>query len=277
MEHRVKIDTRKTAAENAEHYYETAKRAKLKLAGAKKALDDTRKKMAELKLREEASVQQAPEIKKSREKRWYDKFHSFYSSDGFFVVGGKDATTNEILIKKHAEKGDVVFHAEMHGAPFFVVKNPSGKEIPQKTLEETAEAAASYSSAWKTGVSSCDVYYVLPGQVSKSAPSGEFLGKGAFMISGKKEYFRKTTLQIGIGVKLNQGAEVIAGPVSAVASNSKYHVKVSVGDKKSEELAKEIKAAVLRRSNKEDAEKIRKIRIEDIQRLIPGGKGRIIA
>jgi predicted ribosome quality control (RQC) complex YloA/Tae2 family protein len=275
MEHRIRIDSRKTAAENAEFYYEEAKKAKQKLAGAKKALLDTRKKIEELKLRKDASIQEVPEMKKAKEKRWYDKFHSFYSSDGFFVVGGKDATTNEILIKKHVEKDDIVFHAEIHGAPFFVIKNPEGKEIPEQTLRETAEAAASYSRAWKTGVSSCDVYYVKPDQVSKSAPSGEYLGKGAFMIHGKKEYFRGTRLRLAIGFKVGGESEVLGGPVAAVESRTKYHVKIAVGDRKSEELAKEIKAAVLRKTGKVDAEKIKKIRLEDIQRLIPGGKGRV--
>jgi len=80
-----------------------------------------------------------------------------------------------------------------------VIKNPEKKDIPETTLRETAEAAASYSKAWKTGMGSCDVYYVTPDQVSKTAPSGEYLSKGGFTISGRKEYFRGVRLVIAVG------------------------------------------------------------------------------
>jgi len=104
-EHTLKIDLRKSASANAEDRYYAAKKARQKLIGAKKALEDTRRKIAELEEKHEASVgETAPRAKKASEKRWYDKFHYFTSSDGFFVAGGKDATTNEILIKNTQTK-----------------------------------------------------------------------------------------------------------------------------------------------------------------------------
>ena len=276
MAYRITIDVRKSVSGNAEFYYEAAKRAKQKLAGAKRALEDTRKKIEELEKKEITRAQAVPEVQKAREKRWFDKFHSFNSSDGFFVVGGKDATTNEILIKKHLENMDVVFHADIQGAPFFVIKNPEGGSIPERTLMETAQAAASYSKAWKLGLGSCDVYYVKPEQVSKQAPSGEYVAKGAFMIHGKKEWFRGVRLEIAVGFRVNDEAEVLSGPPGAIEAGSGYFVRLTAGDVKSEELAREIKAIILQKAKKDDMEKIRKVRLEEIQRLIPGGKGRII-
>lgn len=272
-----KIDIRKSVPENAEFYYQEAKKAKQKVEGARKALEDTQKKIDELKKKRKVStVEYIPEKKEIKTKKWYEKFHWFYSSDNFLVVGGKDATTNDILIKKHLEKHDIVFHADIHGAPFFVIKNPDGLEIPGGTLKETADAAASYSRAWKLGLGGCDVYYVSPEQVSKKAPSGEYLGKGAFMIHGKKQWFRGARVEVGIGFKINDEVEVIGGPVSSVESNSDYSVKVVTGNKKSGELAKEIRELILKKSKKEDAEKIKKVRLEEIQKRIPGGKGRIL-
>lgn len=272
-----KIDIRKSVPENAEFYYKESKKAKHKVAGAKKALKDTQEKIDKLKKKREVSVvEYAPHKKKTKTKKWYEKFHWFYSSDNFLVIGGKDATTNEILIKKHLEKHDMVFHADIHGAPFFVIKNPDKKEIPEGTLKETADAAASYSKAWKLGLGSCDVYYVGPEQVSKKAPSGEYLGKGAFMIYGKKQWFRNTKLEIGIGFRMNDEVGVIGGPIGSVEANSNYSVKIVTGDKKSGELAKEIRELILKKSKKEDAEKIKKVRLEEIQKRIPGGKGRIL-
>ncbi len=277
MEHSIRIDLRKSVSGNAEYYYEEAKRARQKLAGAKKALEDTQKKIADLKKCHETAVcEAAPEAKKAEEKRWFDKFHSFTSSDGFFVVGGKDATTNEILVKKHTEDNDLVFHADVHGAPFFVIKNPEKKEVPLTTIKEAAEAAASYSSAWKSGVGSCDVYYVKPEQVSKTAPSGEYMPKGGFMISGKKEYLRGVRLMVAIGFVVGEKVEILAGPLSAVESKTKYYTTVTPGNVKSEELAKTVKEAAAKKAGKEDAGKIRKIKPELIQRLIPSGKGQIV-
>ena len=277
MERTIRLDARKTAAANAESFYEEAKKAKQKLAGARKALDDTRKKIRDLEEKHEVSVGvSAPKARREKDKKWFDKFHSFHSSDGFFVIGGKDATTNDILIKKHTEKDDIVFHADVHGAPFFVVKNPDRKEVPESTLRETGDAAAAYSKAWKLGVGSCDVYYVTPEQVSKTPPSGEYLGKGAFMINGKKEWLRGLRLQIAVGFVKGAEESVTVGPASAVEARTRYLVKVTPGDMKSEELAKQIKNQALKKAGKEDAEWIKTVPLEEIQRLIPGGKGRVV-
>lgn len=271
------IDLKKSVFENAEFYYEESKRAKEKVKGARKALEETLKKMRELEKNHEIS-KAGVEIKEkiAREKKWYENFRWFYSSDKFLVVGGKDATTNEILIKKHLEKNDLVFHADIHGAPFFIIKNPENLEIPEGTKEETAQMAATCSSAWKSGIGGCDVYYVHPEQVSKTPPSGEYIAKGAFMIYGKKEWFRGLKLGITIGLKINDDVMVIAGPESAVIPNSDYHVKIGIGDEKSGELSKKIKEFILKKAKKEDIEKIKKVDIQEIQGFIPAGKGRLI-
>jgi len=273
------IDPRKSASANANLYYEKAKKSKQKLQGAKKALEETLAKIEKLEKEKERFMQEfretIPEKKEIRKKEWYEKFRWFYSSDGFLVVGGKDATTNEILIKKYLERNDLVFHANVVGAPFFIVKNPEKKEIPEETLKETAQAAASYSKAWASGLGSCDVYYVKPEQVSKEAPAGQYVGKGAFMIYGKKNFFRDTPIIIGIGFIMNDNVDVIGGPVGAV-SDSNYMIKISPGDVKSGQLAKEIKELVMKLASKEDREKLKKVKLEEIQRWIPSGRGRII-
>ena len=268
-----------SASENAQVYYRKSKKARKKVDGAKKALDETRRRIdALLKEREsEAETGQEPSKKKRRKrKRWYEKFRFFYSSDNFLVVGGKDATTNEILIKKHLEKNDLVFHADIQGAPFFIIKNPDGRDIPEATLEEAAEAAASYSKAWASGRGNCDVYYVKPEQISKETPPGEYMSKGAFMVYGRRVWLRNTPLRIGIGFKVDDEVGVIGGPIRAVSRNADYVVKISVGDKKSKELANDIKNAVLKRAKKAHREEIKKTNLDDIQRWIPGGKGRLM-
>jgi predicted ribosome quality control (RQC) complex YloA/Tae2 family protein len=271
------IDPRKTIPENAQHYYEEAKKAQRKVEGAKAALEETRKKKAALeekrKLLEEEASQTTPEKKEKKERRWFDSFRAFASGDGFLVVGGRDADSNENLIKRHVEKDDIVFHADVQGAPFFVIKNPEGKEIPETTLAEAATAAASYSKAWQAGWGSCDVYYVKPEQVTKSAKAGEYVPKGAFMIYGTKNWYRGTALTLTIGYGPEDG--IVAGPVSAVEKKTKHYAKIIPGDRKSKELAEEIKKVLLRSAGKEMSEQIKNIKLDDIQKLIPAGKGRL--
>jgi len=268
----IKLDLRKKVLENAHSYYEKSKKSREKLAGARKALEGTVKKLKKV---DEVRGVKYHEIKKPKKREWYEKFRWFFSSDNFLVIGGKDATSNEILIKKYTETNDLVFHADIQGAPFFVIKNPYGKEIPESTLKETAEAAGSYSKAWKSGIGNCDIYYVKPEQVSKTAESGEYIPKGGFMIRGHKNWFKNVELKIAIGFNPDT-YEVIGGPVSAIEKNSMYHVVIGIGDKKSKELAEETMKFIKKRTNKEDGMKINAINIDEIQRFIPGN-GRILS
>ena len=77
--------------------------------------------------------------------------------------------------------------ADIHGSPFTVLRK--GRQASDEVLFEAAQFTAAHSSAWAKGVA-VDVFYVLPYQVSKEAPSGEYLRTGGFMIKGKKSFFK---------------------------------------------------------------------------------------
>ncbi|MEK6900828.1 MAG: NFACT RNA binding domain-containing protein, partial [Nanoarchaeota archaeon] len=163
----VEIDLHKSVDENAGTYFELAKRAKRKLQGAQKAVEESRKKLAQLQ-KEDAKFWDEEKAKKEkvpRTKEWYEKFHWFISSEEFLCIGGKDATSNEIIVKKHLEPDDVVFHTEAPGSPFFLVKG--GVKASEVTFQEAAQATAVYSKAWKMGHSMAEVFSVKPEQVSK--------------------------------------------------------------------------------------------------------------
>ena len=49
--------------------------------------------------------------------------------------------------------GDIYVHADLHGAASVVIKNPSGKSVPPKTLNEAGNMAICYSAAWDSKVS----------------------------------------------------------------------------------------------------------------------------
>jgi predicted ribosome quality control (RQC) complex YloA/Tae2 family protein len=94
---------------NAREYYEQKRSAAFKeqktIQSSSKALKSTEQKIAQdLKkgLKQEKSL-----LRPVRLQMWFEKFTWFISSDGYMVLGGRDAQQNEILYKKYMRKGDV--------------------------------------------------------------------------------------------------------------------------------------------------------------------------
>ena len=274
------LNLRHSIQENAAKYYSESKKAEKKLKGALEAIKETKKRIEELKmglskaLAEEKTKIEVPA--KVRRKAWYEKFRWFHSSEGFLVLGGKDATTNELLIKKYTDPEDIVFHADIAGAPFVIIKT-GGKKPSEKTIMEAAQFAASFSKAWKMGLGSLDVYWVKPEQVSKSAPPGQFLKKGAFVIRGKKNYVRHVPLRTAVGITFKNGQPlIIGGPTEAISKQTDIYVEIVPGDTSSGRLAKQIVKTLVEKLPKENRKRILKIPIDEVQSFIPSGKGRIL-
>lgn len=232
---RLNLDIRKSLEKNASDYFEKAKKDKKKLEGAKKIVEKYKNKLSSL---EEEKIEKKVVVKKKVKKEWYEKFRWFFSSDGFLVIGGRDATTNEIVIKKYTDKDDLVFHTDMAGSPFVVIKR-QGKEddIPESTIEEAAIFTAVFSRAWKQGMATLAVFSVKPEQVSKKAKSGEYLAKGAFMIYGDTTYHHPQ-MNYAVGVYNDR---VMGGPFSAVKKHCKDFVEIIQGNEKLSDVAKLIR------------------------------------
>ncbi len=259
---RITLHFLKTIEENAALYFEKAKKAKKKKDGAEKALAISRKKLKEAlqeeQQREEERAKQQQGQMLQQKKEWYEKFHWFYSSEGFLVIGGRDAITNELVIKKHTQKGDFIFHTDMQGSPFFVIK-AEGKPLGEKSLEEAAAATAIFSRAWKLGFVNVRAGWVTPEQVSKTAKHGEYLVRGAFIISGKMHYVDHD-LRFAIGVK---EGKIISGPYGAVAKHAEKFVEIVQGNEKPSVLAKKLQA------------RFKAGTIDEIIRMLPAGNGKL--
>ena len=170
----ISIDITKSIEENAGVYYEKAKKLKKKLKGAEKAIEELKRKLTKLEQLKKLEEKSAEKIPVHQKKEWYEKFRWFISSEGFLCIGGRDATTNEIIVKKHTDNDDIVFHTDMVGSPFFVVKT-GAKKPTDKTLSEAADATVTFSRAWKLNMQSTPAFYCKPEQLTKEAPSGEFV------------------------------------------------------------------------------------------------------
>jgi len=281
------LSLRKTLFENAAEFYERSKRSKQKLAGAKAALEETCKNLSEIegKMQEAEALERAKpaevmeEIAKHKVKsrEWFQKFRLFLSSDGFLVVAGKDAVSNEVLIRKYAEPDDVVFHADIIGAPFVVIKT-EGKEPNEQCLREASEFAVALSRGWREGFGTADVYSVKPEQLSKGGPSGEYVPHGAFVVSGKRNWIHNVPLKLAIGAAETEDGEIefVGGPVEAVKAKTKNYVTILPGDTKGKELLRQVLYALASKMAKEQRRRIQKISIEEIRDFIPYTKGRII-
>ena len=235
---RLVLDITKNVEKNAALYFEKAKKIKKKIEGAQRALQENLKKIEVMHLkREKILVKESKERGfKERVREWYEKFRWFVSSEGFLVIGGRDATSNEIVVKKHTEPNDLVFHTDMVGSPFFVVKS-EGRTIGEKTKEEAAQATCTFSRAWKLGLQTTSVFYVAPEQVSKKTKSGEYMGKGAFMIYGKSNYI---TNELSLAVGINESKQITSGPIDSINASCEKYVVLQQGSEKASAIAKYI-------------------------------------
>ena len=185
------------------------------------------------------------------EKTLVPPFRWFVTSDGTVVLGGRDASQNEELVKKYMAGGDLFVHADIHGASVVIVKGRTEK------MDEVAQFAASYSGAWRSGHFSADVYSAQPGQVSKTPQAGEFVARGSFIVRGERTYYRNIPLAVGIGLVLEPQAAVIGGPPGVVRSRTKRFAELKPGQYQPNDVAKKV-LRLLRQKITPDEEKLLK-------------------
>jgi predicted ribosome quality control (RQC) complex YloA/Tae2 family protein len=258
------IDPKLTLPENAENYYEKAKKAKRKTKGALIAIENTKKQLKDIKEKKESAMEKVsvPKKRVKKDLKWYEKLRWFISSDGVLVVGGRDANSNENVVKKYLEPHDIYLHADIHGASSTAIKL-NGNEINDRILKESGEFAASFSSAWSMGFTSQDVYWVHPDQVTKTPESGEFLPKGSFVIRGHRNYIRGARVKLAVGIVDYEGKRIMAGPIEALEAHCDNFVVIKPGFTKKEAIAKKI----IGRINEDDI-----LTLDDIVRVLPSGK-----
>jgi len=151
----------------------------------------------------------------SRKPGFYEKFHYFITSDNYLVLGGKDAHQNEQLVKRYLRPGDAYLHADVHGAASCILRakrrrkrNGKTEALPlsDQALREAGNFTICRSNAWGSRMVT-SAWWVESHQVSKTAPSGEYLTVGSFMVRGKKNFLPPTPLEMGLAVLFRLGDE----------------------------------------------------------------------
>ncbi|CAM9584233.1 unnamed protein product [Lampetra planeri] len=194
----IDIDLSLSAYANSKRYYDhkrhAAKKEQKTIEASEKAFKSAEKKTRQT-LKE---VQVVSSIQKARKVYWFEKFLWFISSENFLVIAGRDQQQNEMIVKRYLRAGDLYVHADLHGATSCVIKNPTGEAVPPRTLTEAGTMAVCYSAAWDARVVT-SAWWVHHHQVTKTAPSGEYLTTGSFMVRGKKNYLPPSYLMMGFG------------------------------------------------------------------------------
>ena len=212
-------------------------------------------------------------------KHWYERYRWFVTTDGHLVIGGRDASSNSAVIRKHMTENDIVFHAEIHGSPFFLVKDARNQENGD-FVDETAQATVSFSRAWKDGLSSGDAYWVFPNQVKKGAPTGQYLPKGSFVIEGKRNFCKGVELKLSIGLIQieNKRYTIVCGPSNAIRRRSLVFASLLPGGSDPMNLAKKVKSEFVRVISELDsdlADYLKKIVLDEFIRMLPSGQSKI--
>ena len=235
------IDFTKTAQENANHYFESAKRSRKKAEGAEAAIKDLESRLS----KEMESKAPEKELRKLVKKEWYERFNWFLTSNSMLVIGGRSAQQNEEINSKYFIEKDLFFHADIFGASLVLLKG--GVDASMDIRNEAAQFAACFSRAWDGGSSSVDVYSLKRDQVSKSKEKGS-LGTGSFLLSGEREWHRHMSLELAAfgSQEEHEGKveKVSVTPLSTCkALGTKKYLLLKPGRMKKSDAAKEISKA----------------------------------
>ena len=116
------------------------------------------------------------------------KFREFITSSGKKVLAGKDAQSNEELIKQIGEEEDV-FHSAKPGSPFVNIKGKADK----KDIKETAIFCASKSQDWRDNKKDIEIHWFKGKDIykSKGMKLGTFGVKKYKIIKIKKKEIEK--------------------------------------------------------------------------------------
>ncbi len=250
--------------------FDESKKQKAAIGSIEKLIKKTEKNL-ERAIHKSQISQSSVGFQQVRKKSWFERYRWFYTSDDILAIGGRDSSSNSAVIRKHVEKNDKIFHAEVNGSPFFILKDEQNTATPL-SLKEVAHATACFSRAWKEEMYGINAYWVNPDQVKKAAPTGQTMGKGSFMIEGQRNFFKISSLKLAIGIlKKDETYLLTCGPPDTIKKKCVCYVVIEPAGTDIADVAKKIK-------NKFSSidEKMGKLfDIDDFVRVLPTGSSKI--
>ncbi|MEK0345058.1 MAG: ribosome rescue protein RqcH [Nitrosopumilus sp.] len=269
QDEKIKINIKAPLQSIASVLFDEAKKQSGAISSIEEVKAKTKKKLEKLQNKTE-SERDTILVSEIRKKSWYERYRWFFTSDGFLVIGGRDAASNSAVVRKHLGKNDKIFHGDIHGSPFFILKD--AKDAPDTSMNEVAHATVCFSRAWKEGMYGVSAYWVNPEQVKKSAPSGEFLPKGSFSIEGQRNFINSANLKLAVGIIPQEDDYVLTcGPPETIKKNSICYAIIEPHGSEMVDAAKKIRVEF----SKIYEEITKKISLDDFVRVLPAGQSQI--
>ena len=266
---KIKVDLESSLPTIASKLFNESKKQKSAIGAIQKLIKKTEKEL-EKTIEEGENAKQVVTYSEVRKKNWFERYRWFFTSDGFLVVGGRDSSSNSAVIRKHLEKDDKVFHGEIYGSPFFLLKDDGSSMA--SSLNEVAHATVCFSRAWKESMYGTNAYWVNPDQVKKGAPSGQSMGKGSFLIEGQRNFVKISTLKLCVAIVEYEGTHLLTCGPPALKENCVSYVMIEPTGMEMVDVAKKIRFELI--SMNETIAK--SFSVDDYVRVLPSGPSRII-
>ncbi|SCO59005.1 conserved protein, unknown function [Plasmodium berghei] len=239
----VTINLNNSVYGNIEDYEKLRKKAEEKIRKIKMstnmAVKKVEKKKKDKDTKQKGKNKSVFQIKKLRKVFWFEKFNWFISSENYLVISGKDSLQNEILFRRYFQNNDIYVHADVHGAATCIIKNPyKDISIPEKTLFEAGQLAMCRSSSWNNKIIT-SAWWVYYHQVSKTAPTGEYIKTGSFVIRGKKNYLPYAKLEMGLCIIFQVNKQMDDNnKENALNGDKQNYESINSGDENGENVGK---------------------------------------
>ncbi|MBS7383001.1 MAG: NFACT family protein [Candidatus Methanomethylophilaceae archaeon] len=259
---RIPLDYTEGIDSNASIIYQQSKDINEKAKRAKDALDvsldELAKKEAGLAKTKAAMANKVQPTKQF----WFERYKWFIAPSGRLVIAGKDAHTNDNIVKKHLKEDDLYAHADLHGAPSTIIKK--GKDAPEEDLREACIYALAQSKGWVAALTDGSAYWVYTDQVSKTPQAGEFVPRGAFIIRGKRNYEYHLPMELAVGeITYENSRKVMCAPLESMKRLSNKYFVIHPGRGKAGKTAALMAKELM-------------VPEEEVSRILPPGDAEIV-
>ncbi len=259
---RIPLDYTEGIDSNASIIYQQSKDINEKAKRAKDALDvsldELAKKEAGLAKTKAAMANKVQPTKQF----WFERYKWFIAPSGRLVIAGKDAHTNDNIVKKHLKEDDLYAHADLHGAPSTIIKK--GKDAPEEDLREACIYALAQSKGWVAALTDGSAYWVYTDQVSKTPQAGEFVPRGAFIIRGKRNYEYHLPMELAVGeMTYENSRKVMCAPLESMKRLSNKYFVIHPGRGKAGKTAALMAKELM-------------VPEEEVSRILPPGDAEIV-
>ena len=266
---KIKVNLNSSLPTIASTLFNESKKQKSAISSIEKLIKKTQRDLEKM-IEKGESAKKTVSFTEVKKKNWFERYRWFYTTDGILAVGGRDSSSNSAIIRKHLEKNDKVFHAEISGSPFFLLKNDDA--ATSASFTEVAHATVCFSKVWREPMYGSSAYWVNPEQVKKAAPSGQSMAKGSFMIEGQRNFIKISTLKLCVAIIERDGNHLLTCGPPSLKNNCVCYAIIEPEGSDMADVAKKIRFEFI--STNESIAK--SFSVDEYVRVMPAGPSRVI-